>query len=843
MRRLLAGLILLLISSSALAQVKGEVESIGFGSLYRSNCWVPMVVRMQAEKSGIYQIRVKQEDLDRDLPEYVETVSLTGSDEGNNGPQRFWMYFLPQPRGLSDTTNGGTLRELQEDLRVYVCDEKGKEIAQLPVTNTITNVEAFVSGPSRLVRGNKLVVAVLESGQPIWKDYQQAIGTLEDVIMIGVRPGDLPEDVRGYQAVDALLWLRAAAPDPSKPSDERRYRAIQEYVRQGGKLVICQPPEREATTPWGDLLPVVIKDMVDRTDARPLSTWAVPQDDSTEQAAQDRVRAARVSWNSARGPFKVARADAKPGALVDTVVRWDESGNNVSPYIVRQGLGTGCVSWVAQDLSDPSLTRADANGQVRPGWPRIWDRVFDWKNDTLVVDDKTTENDKLQYASGYKKDLGSAMDGMIELTAKSRTLVLIAVMFFIAYWLVAGPGVYFFLTTKGRSQLSWFLFGASAIAATGLTVVVVKLIVRGDPELSHYTVIRQAPGQATMAISRFGLYIPQDGPQEIALRETSPGHASYVTAFPIHPVNADQNQFPAQLNYDVPIREAAADAPAAVTIPYRSTLKKMQAHWVGNMNGGLDGAVRLNVFQSSRSTLQGVVGNRTGVALKNVYIVYRELRSNGGDTDQMVYLPKWEKDRQIDLQKEFFEERIKGVGHPGEQGFASPEDKIKLQSPLTGRPGQAEFGWTRYFYAGGMKASSGLNEERWSDRDGYPRRSFPMLSLFDRLTPMKNFPGGPQDRTDLLRRGGREFDVSGAVCAGSLVVLAEADGEQPLPFPLEVNGKPVQGRGAVFYQFVLPLERSRNVLMTTQPSILGMRHDAAERVARAASAEVAEWRQ
>src|SRR5262245_44763752 len=112
MRLSLAGLFLLFISASALAQVKGEVESIGFGSVYRSNCWTPMVVRLQAEKSGIYQIKVKQEDLDRDGPAFTETISLTGSDEGNSQPQRFWTYFIPQPtdQGLADTTRGGTLR-------------------------------------------------------------------------------------------------------------------------------------------------------------------------------------------------------------------------------------------------------------------------------------------------------------------------------------------------------------------------------------------------------------------------------------------------------------------------------------------------------------------------------------------------------------------------------------------------------------------------------------------------------------------------------------------------------------------------------------------------------------
>src|SRR5829696_1937798 len=117
MRRFSGPLFLLLcMPLVASAQAKGEIESIGFGWNFRPNCHVPMLVRMKAEKSGTYQIRVKQSDLDADEPLYTATVSLTGSEDGKGAEQRFWLYFLPTPinGGLSNTANGGTLRELQD---------------------------------------------------------------------------------------------------------------------------------------------------------------------------------------------------------------------------------------------------------------------------------------------------------------------------------------------------------------------------------------------------------------------------------------------------------------------------------------------------------------------------------------------------------------------------------------------------------------------------------------------------------------------------------------------------------------------------------------------------------
>src|SRR2546427_3346903 len=159
MRRLLAGILFLcwLLPLPCLAETKGEVESIGFQGLYRPNCHIPMLVRVQADKSGTYLIRVVQEDMDRDQQLFTaQQVSLTGSEDGKGGEQRFWLYFIPQPTegGLF----GNSLRDLQQQLKVFLCDEKGRQIAQLPVTQTITNVESPPGAMFSSTRGSRLVL-------------------------------------------------------------------------------------------------------------------------------------------------------------------------------------------------------------------------------------------------------------------------------------------------------------------------------------------------------------------------------------------------------------------------------------------------------------------------------------------------------------------------------------------------------------------------------------------------------------------------------------------------------------------------------------------------------------
>jgi hypothetical protein len=104
MRSLLAGLLILILSSSVFAQATGEVESVGFNNSYRPDCWTPMVVRLKPTTSdaGTYSLQVRQYDLDGDRAIYSKQITLNGADVAPE--QRFWMYFLPQPidRGLPE---------------------------------------------------------------------------------------------------------------------------------------------------------------------------------------------------------------------------------------------------------------------------------------------------------------------------------------------------------------------------------------------------------------------------------------------------------------------------------------------------------------------------------------------------------------------------------------------------------------------------------------------------------------------------------------------------------------------------------------------------------------------
>src|SRR5439155_15931085 len=116
--------------------------------------------------------------------------------------------------------------------------------------------------------------------------------------------------------------------------------------------------------------------------------------------------------------------DLKPGAIVEELIKWDADAKDTSPWLARIGYGAGCVSWVAQDLSDPAFA-----GRGSPGWPYVWDRVLDYKSDLLLMDSKTTEDMKRPYSPGAVVDVSHSLLGGMELSSKSRALVSIAVVF------------------------------------------------------------------------------------------------------------------------------------------------------------------------------------------------------------------------------------------------------------------------------------------------------------------------------------------------------------------------------------------------------------------------------
>jgi hypothetical protein len=816
MRLFLAGILHLLLVSVAFAQANGDIESIGFDrpGLYRPGCWTPMVVRLTPTSGAPFKgkIAVYQEDTDHDHVIFTRPISLGGNAAGAGGgggdrTQRFWMYFIPQPDLLKD---GNDPTAINRKLQVYLTTEDGKQLVRLLVKDQIEELDDW-----NRPRSTKLVLYVTNQSKPVLTPYasgRSIIGLKEPVLPVPIPISQvqslLPESVLGYQAVDAVMWCDA---DPAQLSPDQR-KALEEYVRRGGKLIVLQTTQ---PTVWemvkkgfDEWLPVDVQGIAKVEDLTPLKRITA---DRAELAIA--VKSRLPEWKDVdKGPYEIAIGKPKPHTVVVETEEKDGAGR---PWLVRGALGMGTVTWVAQDLGDLKLTgrlNVDAATKLLKDeswkWTYVWDRVFDWGNASQPIWANDQNNGGLtppyyrRYAdAGATYHLTRSFLGGMEFPGTGAAYLGLAILFFIIYWIVAGPGSYLYLAGKKRPGMSWFAFALAALIATGATVIIVKLVLRGSAQIHHVSFVRQTPGEPTVVHTQFGLYIPRDGGQRVELQKTAADAVSYVTAYPSLTVS-DEGAPP--MEYEVPVFDARA-----VTFPYRSTLKKLQARWVGDVPQGVEGGARIS--KTNDTTLEGKLTNKTGRKLRHVYVVFHprffNTQENTAQPDQVLYLPAWDAGVTLDLATEFATRRRL-------IGGATPEGG-PIRGDL-GRPGALIGGMWDDFWYSRMSDDSNF-EDRPRVAPTVPQ-NFAVLSLYDHVPASGHIDQG-RERFEMHRSALHDLDISSAIGAGQLVILAESEPAGPLPVPISVEGDLVTGEGTTYYQFILPLDRSALVdLPTTKPA-------------------------
>jgi len=837
MRFLWAGLIVLSLASDALAQANGYVRELGFAGNYRPDCWVPLLVHLESTVSepAEYLVQVHQQDLDQDSVVFTRTVTL-----GPQARENVWVYFQPQPTG--DGLPGPTsLAQLGDVLKVHLYDKSGKRhIANLPVQAKASSLDEGSTGLGS-DRAIKLVLVIHETGNYHHQEYVNAQGLMEDVLFVPVRldQSGLPDHVLGYQMVDAVLWLDAKL---NTIRNTPSFGALQQWIRQGGNFAVCQQTDRGQLDALiaGDMLPVVGK-----TGPEADAAWAIQlrqkQDldhlralvvDTTAQVIND---GAWKAVEAAHPSFEVAFAQPRPDAMVEAWITWSvvDGQEERSPLIARRPYGMGSVTWVAQALGSSVLNGAPdpadkpgPNQQPRMlltnGWPRIWDRVFGWRNQTRsdgeVAQFKAQKSDQEfatyanQYMRGSGVDIGLAMlHRGIEHGARSTAYVFVAVLFFVIYWIIAGPGSYLYLASRKKKGLSWTVFAASALAATLLTVLLVKLLLRGGAEVRHVTLVQLYPeaaaadGTAKFAAqmhTRMGLYIPRDGEQTVSLAAPGPEKSAYVAPFAVHPqwLKADKDAgFTDTAKYYVDTDPILAGKSPTVGFPFRSTLKKVEAGWAGSVPEGIVGTVSLSP-PGSPSPLAGTLTNKLGRDLSHVFLAFTSGWIDASDRrrsrDIVLYLPSWKNGESRNLANEFL--LAKPIEGPNavSPGYGSDNVQGTIE-PATTRA------WSRFWFDG-LTASFG--SEVVDDRSRGYLRTFPLMALIDRVGPLRR-DNNSDTRPEPIRRGGRNFNASQLVAAGRLVVLAHAV-DAPVPLPMQVNGDDFQSQGVTFYEIALPLDRA-----------------------------------
>src|SRR5690606_30721009 len=238
-------------------------------------------------------------------------------------------------------------------------------------------------------------------------------------------------------SVDTVVW-QDADPAVLLQGGGERMTALRQWIRNGGKLVVTARSEWQSLEPLFDLLPVTPTGAVELPDLAPL--WGIVA------AHRGRSDLNPQQWLGIPGPFRYIAGAPRPEAIVEDWFAYERPGelggtdSGTVPLLARRPEGFGSVTWLALDLSNSSVFRSSARQSA--GWSILWAQILGLGDGPVV---NPSDQERIRHTAREARDLGYALLPGSRLAGRSVALVTVALVFFIIYWLIAGPGLYFYL--------------------------------------------------------------------------------------------------------------------------------------------------------------------------------------------------------------------------------------------------------------------------------------------------------------------------------------------------------------------------------------------------------------
>ncbi len=432
--KVLTGLLSVVMVTAAHGQsVDIRVQQIGVGGAFRTGEMTGMQVELSSRVAEPTPAFVQWEvtNPDGDIAEYGRSVTLTP-----NLPTNVWLYapLLPSPHVDAGTV--WTVRVLEQD------DEAiGRELGVSRVSPSDVS--------HRLVPIRHGMIGVIGTSQQMGLGAYDVQNRLLDSpngaheytqVVAGIAPNDLPDRWEALQGFEAFVW--GPGRDAS-PADLRvdPANSLREYIRRGGHLIIALPEVgddwslgRADANELSDLLP----ENAPRLDEDvPVAELLPILSKSRDVGADDDdVRMAIRVFAEADGSFDAINNGYEPLlALAD--------GRIVG---VQRMYGFGRITLIGVDVASPRL----AGLRYRlPHADVLWNRVLGRRADApTAVEIRALEDDEQLSAGRINSrliEMPEMILGRLDMRRHAGIAVMLSLLVFTVYWLVAGPGGFFLL--------------------------------------------------------------------------------------------------------------------------------------------------------------------------------------------------------------------------------------------------------------------------------------------------------------------------------------------------------------------------------------------------------------
>ncbi len=643
--------LLLLPGPAAGVHLRGRVVYVGFPGSgasdyeqgahhYRPGTWTPVLVELANDERDRFEgvIEVRQPDRDRDEVLARREVVVQGTRR----------YFLYVPAGLS---------QQGENFRVRVYTSTG-QFAELhddqgrPVRELLPPGQLMQTPP-----GYRVILDISPVPLTLLKELLRDEQARDDLVVARSSPGDLPDAAAGLDLADVIIWDGA---DPSILDLPQRS-ALLEWTRRGGTLILAVSRNWELVNREGfrEILPVTLRGIETMTEPPAwLSEWlGVGAFDG---------QGGRLDPPLTYCP--VRRQDLLAGAtiLVPAVQSTAEAGEASSDdllLVARRPCGRGEVVLVAAELRD--LLQASRRKVAMLG-------------ELLSVRRQPADPDP---GMGWRVevDLFGFITRMTSFGVTAWLYLFVAIAFVIVYLLIATAGSWAWLRRRRIERHAWVAFAGVALAASLVSIVAVRWLRGIGYRVQEVSVVDGRAGtEEATAVSFLGLKAPAHirvdlrVPRDAAAPDRLTEPFCSIRALP--PVSDRTDGFAAADRY-----EAVAALGQLRSLPLRATLKQFEAHWQGQLEGRLDGAL----YRLRQGTIElrpdSWLQNNLGTDLTNCWLVvaardplpgqsYRDL---GMEAYRLGNLPEGQR-----LTWQTLQERSEAAAPPGSGPQRAPRRQL-----------------------------------------------------------------------------------------------------------------------------------------------------------------------
>lgn len=778
------------------------VRQIGVGSMYRPGEVAGMQLELTSGMPEPMQVWVQWDmpNADGDIAGIGRSLALTPGRA-----TQVWLYapLPPPPRSVTNNTIW-TVRVFEE--------RDGRPRAELAATRispglASSNSVPIESGMIGVVGTNLMSLDDYDvssiSGLPRPESMHEATRVVR-----GITPAQLPDRWEGLKMFEAIAWSNA---DPQLLRADQAI-AIRQWIQHGGHLIIALP---QIGDPWSlgitgrneldELLPARSLDKIPRRDEGVMLSSLLPifSKSRSLREGQDLRLSLRV-FKEVSGSLDVLDNFYEP--LIATP--------DGRVFVVQRTYGFGRVTVIGLDISQQITSIGLPHADVF--WNRILGRVCDTPTPGEV---RAAENDQRLAKSTPTTVLagsGIAIEQAIALSGEASRALLLALVLFCAYWLLAGPLGFAVLKKQKLAHHSWVAFLAATVVFTAIAWGSVSLMRLDDYSVKHVTYLDyvarpegdrgEADPQMARAVSWVSVYLNKYGPVRLGLTPT-PEQRNLLYSW--QTPRRDTQPFPNVARYLVDVGRD----PTVFDISARSTTTQLYANWLGPLDtrwGGMitasiENPIKVEVIGNRERTLAGTLTHNLPGSLTNVMIIWienqriepaRYARDGDieqpwialGDSGRMLNVasawsvPRWDPNTPFDLNTQLFTTQ---TGSARATSLRIAFD-TKYIEPYRNRMSMA------------VDANPSPEETH---------RYFEMLSFYSQLPPPTYITA--KEKTDepvvaIERDIGREIDLSAWFNRPCLIVMGRLQ-NSATPLPLLIEGEAHESTGMTIVRWIYPL--------------------------------------